>query len=79
MQTWSKLELPRKNLWGWAQGLEKVGNHIHYRNLKEWCQDRLPKHVWQSYIEGETGKKIFLFKEEKYKTLFLLRWSDECR
>lgn len=77
MNEWHKLVLPRKNLYGWVQGLERVGNHIHYREIKEWCQSNLPKDKWQSYIEGETGKKIFLFKDSKYQTLFLLRWANE--
>jgi hypothetical protein len=79
MNKWHKLVLPRKNLYGWVQGLERVGNHIHYREIKEWCYDHLPKGKWQSYIEGETGKKVFLFKEEKYLTLFLLKWMSECK
>lgn len=69
--------LPRKNLYGWAQGMQKIGNHIHYREIKDWCYDNLPQKLWQSYIEGETGKKVFLFKEAKLKTLFLLRWPND--
>lgn len=79
MKEWHKTTLVRRNLYGWMAGLEKIGNHIHYREIKEWCKINLPAGAWQSYIEGETGKKIFLFKEPKYQTLFLLRWANECR
>lgn len=80
MQTWHKVELPKKNLYGWADGLPRIGNHVHYREIKDWCYQNLPNHLWQSFIEGETGKKIFLFKEAKLKTFFLLRWgNDQCK
>jgi hypothetical protein len=79
MHEWHKIILPRRNLWGWSDGLEKIGNHIHYREIKEWCYDHLPQGKWQSYIESKTGKKVFLFKEHKLLTFFLLKWGNECR
>jgi hypothetical protein len=74
-----KIVVPRKNLWGYWDHKKPWGNIAHYDMLREWCVNHLPKGDWESHYNSFDEKKEFWFKDEKVKTLFLLRWSDECR
>lgn len=74
MKDWHKITVPRKNLYNWGHSRNDVGNHVHYLELKNWCFSHFPKDSWSSYVERETGRKIFFFEKEKFLTMFLLQW-----
>jgi len=59
MNHWFKVKVPRKNLYNWADNLNEVGNHVHYLELKNWCFEHFPKKQWGSYLDKDSGEKIF--------------------
>lgn len=77
---WHVAKLDRANLWNWQQANnnEDMGDAAHYRHIRAWCNKTYAKDSWEgrllhSYSNGPT--KEFIFKNERDKTLFVLKWS----
>ena len=74
---WHVVELPRANLWNWNSGNDQWGNKARYEAVRTWCNDQFPKDSWEGTLHPSgvnTGISRFVFKEEKYATMFLLKW-----
>lgn len=86
---WHVAQVNRANLWNWTQQNFNVssddwGDDVHYRYIREWCNKTYTKGSWEgrrvqnSWWKDSSGSivtKEFAFRNEKDKTLFLLRWS----
>lgn len=86
-QDWHVVPINRANLWKWSQTLdpyEEIGDTIHYLEIRQWCAKTFPKKSWEGRLLSapwwkDTSDcvitKEFAFKNEKDKTLFVLKWS----
>lgn len=76
---WHVVEVPRTNLYKWdsAYADERVGNQVHYQEICNWCAKNVPSGKWVSsyHTPEKPGTKRFAFADEKYVTLFRLKWS----
>jgi hypothetical protein len=70
---WTMIKVPRANLYKWNSPTGYFGNHIHYKEIREWCEKYFLDNEWFSAINDQ-GEKLFAFKEPKYATLFRLQW-----
>lgn len=82
---WHVVRMNRANLWNWENAPEDkyMGDSAHYRHIREWCNKSFDKNSWEGRLllnswwkdtSGQTITKEFAFKNEKDKTLFILRW-----
>lgn len=82
---WHVVRVTRANLWNWAreQDYSDLGDSAHYRHIRSWCNSSLPKDSWEGRFisnnfwrdtSGEVVTKEFAFKNERDKTLFMLKW-----
>lgn len=78
-QGWHLAEIPRKNLYDFFNS-DDWGNRKHYEEICSWCKQTFLPGSWRSSLAAPSGTskpgvKRFVFKNEKDKTLFLLRWK----
>ena len=83
---WHVVQLDRKNLWRFkedAQMGEDWGDGAHYRFIRTWCAKTFAKESWEGRLlhgtvwkeGGQVITKEFIFKNEKDKTMFMLKWK----
>jgi hypothetical protein len=84
---WHVVQLNRKNLWNYKQDStisDDWGDEHHYRHIRSWCASTFPKGGWEGRLlpnnwfkdsSGSVVTKEFAFKNEKDKTMFVLKWS----
>ena len=84
---WHKVRVPRSAATQWAGDmyLDVSDDGAHYRHLREWCNKTFAKDSWegrrlQNNWWRDTSSEViieeFVFKNEKDKTLFLLKWGS---
>ena len=71
---WTVVEVARANLYEWDGNGEGFGNERHYKEMRTWCNDRLPKDAWKATIYPTNGVKKFAFQQPKHATMFRLKW-----
>lgn len=84
---WHVVRLSRANLWNWSQKHQPDtniwGDDVHYRHIREWCNKTYSKDSWEGRLlqnnwwrdsSGSVITKEFAFKNEKDKTMFMLKW-----
>jgi hypothetical protein len=52
-------------------------NRNHYRDIIEWCDQRIGKENYASTLQkggGAHNVKRFIFKQAKHATMFRLKW-----
>jgi hypothetical protein len=84
---WHVVKLNRQNLWNYKQDssiYDDWGDEHHYRHIRSWCNNAFPKSEWEGRLlqnnqwsdsNGSVITKEFAFKNEKDKTMFILKWS----
>jgi hypothetical protein len=70
---WDVVEVDRANLYKVYEDVF-FGDDLHYRDMRTWCNDRLPKNSWEATRQPNKGTKKFAFKNSKYATMFRLQW-----
>jgi len=71
---WEVVEVDRANLYRWEDTGNSFGNDHHYNDMRTWCNQRLPKNVWEGTLGGSSGVKKFAFKNPKHATMFRMQW-----
>lgn len=82
---WHVVKLDRANLWNWkvSNNWDEVGDSAHYREIRSWCvctfakdswEGRMLNTAWYRDTSGSAITKEFAFKNERDKTLFILKW-----
>lgn len=71
---WEVVEVDRANLWQWDSDDKGFGNERHYKDMRSWCNQRLPKDSWEGTLGGANGVKKFAFRHPKHATMFRLQW-----
>ena len=71
---WEIVEIDRANLWKWDGDGDGFGNTRHYKDLRSWCHERLPKGSWEATFLKPSGLKKFAFQNPKHATMFRLHW-----
>lgn len=84
---WHVVQLNRANLWNYKQNstiADDWGDEHHYRHIRSWCAATFPKGGWEGRLlsnnwfrdsNDSVVTKEFAFKNEKDKTMFMLKWS----
>lgn len=83
---WHEVQLTRSNLWKWqeANSREDWGDDAYYRHIRTWCNDTFAKDTWEGKLlrddwwkdsSGSIITKRFIFKNEKDKLMFVLKWQ----
>lgn len=80
MKEWTKVTLPRANLYGLNNPnryYSGIGNIVHYTEICDWCDKTFGKEsdTYCHEIDHKTGLKYFWFKDDKHTILFTLKWS----
>lgn len=79
---WAKVEIPRNNLYNYfSMFAVEWGNHIHFREISQWCSENLKPGTWHGEILDEShldkyGVKVFYFQDPRDRLIFLLRWAQ---
>ncbi len=71
---WHVVELDRASLYKLFENTNTWGDEAHYKEIRAWCAKTFPKGSWEASFNPNKNKK-FVFKEDKYVTLFKLKWS----
>lgn len=80
-QGWHLSEVPRTNLYKVFTN-DDWGDARHFKEICEWCNKTFSKESWYGSTVGRSGTpkpgiKRFIFKNERDRTLFVLRWGGE--
>lgn len=84
---WYKAGVPRSAFYRWSEASEdtNVDESSYYRHIRTWCNETFVKDSWEArksnspFWRDTSGSVIiqeFIFKNEKDKTLFLLKFSS---
>lgn len=78
-QGWHLAEVPRTNLYKIFDSNE-WGDDRHFREICEWCNQTFESDAWYGSPVAHSGTpkpgiKRFVFKYERDRTMFLLKWN----
>ncbi len=73
-QGWTKVEVPRTNLFEYNIDGEYFGNYRHFKIIVDWCLNTYENDTWRARIWPQSGVKKFAFKNQKDATMFILKW-----
>lgn len=63
---------------GWHLVETKNVEFSTYREMRSWCNTTFAQNTWEGKSTSDIftmGPKKFVFKNERDKTMFLLRWN----
>lgn len=77
-QGWHLAVVPRTNLYKVFTN-DHWGDAVHFKEICEWCNQTFAPDVWYGSPVAHSGTprpgiKRFVFKHERDRTLFLLKW-----
>lgn len=80
-QGWTIVEVLRQNLYnyqynhGWNFVYEiEWGDEAHFNEICLWCEKTFPNNEWSGIQLEDQKIKKFAFKQEKWATLFKIKW-----